>query len=86
FKKMVRSVDGDKAERDLRRVEAIIDSMTREERRNPGVLNGSRRRRIALGSGTSVSDINRFLKQYQQMKKVMKKLSGGKGLPAGLPI
>ncbi|MGH7860509.1 MAG: signal recognition particle protein [Candidatus Binatia bacterium] len=86
FKKMVKAVDGDKAERDLRHIEAIIDSMTREERRNPGVLNGSRRRRIALGSGTSVSDINRFLKQYQQMKKVMKKFSGGKGLPAGLPI
>ena len=86
MKKIAKQVDGDKAEKDLRRIEAIINSMTRHERHNPAVLNGSRRRRIALGSGTSVSDINRFLKQYQQMKKMMKKLSGGKGLPAGLPI
>ena len=58
------------------RVEAIISSMTNEERQNPAILNASRRRRIALGSGTSVADINRFLKQYTQMKKVMKKLTG----------
>ena len=86
FKKMVRAVDGEKADRDLRRIEAIINSMTPGERREPGILNGSRRRRIALGSGSSVSDINRFLKQYQQMKKMMKRFTGGKGLPAGLPI
>ena len=85
--KVARAVDGGKAEKDLSRVEAIINSMTRQERRNTNLLNASRRRRIAIGSGTSVSDINRFLKQYTQMKKMMKKLSrGGHGLPAGLPV
>jgi signal recognition particle subunit SRP54 len=83
--KMVKQVDSTKAEKDLSRVEAIINSMTRQEREKPGLLNASRRRRIALGSGTSVSDINRFLKQYEQMRKMMKKLTRG-GLPAGLPF
>jgi signal recognition particle subunit SRP54 len=83
--KMVKQVDSAKAEKDLGRVEAIINSMTRQEREKPGLLNASRRRRIALGSGTSVSDINRFLKQYEQMRKMMKKLTRG-GLPAGLPF
>jgi signal recognition particle subunit SRP54 len=84
--KIARAVDGDKAARDLARIEAIINSMTRQERRNPNLLNAGRRRRVALGSGTSVADINRFLKQYSQMKKMMKKLtSGGRGLIPGLP-
>jgi signal recognition particle subunit SRP54 len=59
-------------EKALTRVSAIIDSMTREERRYPQVLNGSRKKRIAAGSGTSVVEINRLLKQYQQMRKLMK--------------
>jgi len=59
-------------ERALTRVTAIIDSMTPEERRFPQVLNGSRKKRIASGSGTTVAEINRLLKQYQQMKKMMK--------------
>jgi signal recognition particle subunit SRP54 len=85
--KMARAVDTGKAEKDLARVEAIINSMTRQERQNPNVLNAGRRRRVALGSGTSVADINRFLKQYAQMKKMMKKLTGGgRGLGLGLPI
>ncbi len=85
--KMARAVDAGKAERDLARVEAIINSMTRQEQQNPNILNAGRRRRIALGSGTSVADINRFLKQYAQMKKMMKKFtSGGRGLGIGLPI
>jgi signal recognition particle subunit SRP54 len=75
----------------LARQEAIILSMTLTERRNPKVLNGSRRRRIATGSGTTVQDVNRLLKQYQQMSEMMKKvgklgkrgLLGGK-LPPGL--
>ena len=83
--KMVKQVDPGKAEKDLARVEAIINSMTNAERRKPGILNASRRKRIALGSGTSISDINRFLKQYEQMRKMMKKLTRG-GLPAGLPF
>jgi signal recognition particle subunit SRP54 len=59
-------------EKQLARVSAIIDSMTPEERRYPQVLNGSRKKRIASGSGTSVSEINRLIKQYQQMRKMMK--------------
>jgi signal recognition particle subunit SRP54 len=85
--KMARAVDTGKAEKDLARVEAIINSMTRQERQNPNILNAGRRRRVALGSGTSVADINRFLKQYAQMKKMMKKFAGGgRGLGLGLPI
>jgi signal recognition particle subunit SRP54 len=85
--KMARGVDTGKAEKDLARIEAIINSMTRQERHNPNVLNARRRQRIALGSGTSVADINRFLKQYTQMKKMMKKLAGGAaGMRLGLPI
>lgn len=62
-------------------IEAIILSMTPEERRNPDVLNGSRRRRIAQGSGTKVSDVNQLLKQFREMKKMMKTMSRlmGKG-------
>jgi signal recognition particle subunit SRP54 len=59
-------------EKGLVRVTAIIDSMTPEERRYPQVLNGSRKKRIAAGSGTSVAEINRLVKQYLQMKKLMK--------------
>jgi signal recognition particle subunit SRP54 len=85
--KMARGVDTGKAEKDLARIEAIINSMTRQERHNPNLLNARRRQRVALGSGTSVTDINRFLKQYTQMKKMMKKLTGGmRGLRLGLPI
>jgi signal recognition particle subunit SRP54 len=66
----------------IKRQEAIIGSMTRAERRNPKLLNGSRRRRIATGSGTSVQDVNRLLKQYQDMAGMMKKMKklGQKGL------
>jgi len=60
------------------RMAAIIDSMTPKERQNPDILNGSRRRRIAAGSGTEIQDVNKLLKQYSQMQKVMKKM-GGKG-------
>jgi len=59
----------------LVRVEAIINSMTVEERQKPHILNGSRRRRIALGSGTSVQDVNRLLKQFQMMQKMVKQMS-----------
>jgi signal recognition particle subunit SRP54 len=66
----------------VKRQEAIISSMTKSERRNPKLLNGSRRRRIASGSGTSVQEINRLLKQYQDMADMMKKMKrlGPKGL------
>ncbi len=61
-------------EQDLQRIKAIISSMTREERRNPSVIDGSRKRRIAQGSGTRVQDINRLLKQFQQSRKMMRSL------------
>ena len=74
-KKMMQGADMDQAEGEFKRVGAIISSMTKQERRQPDVLNGSRRRRIALGSGTTVAEINRFLKQYNEAKKMMRKLT-----------
>ncbi|MEO8462997.1 MAG: signal recognition particle protein [Chloroflexota bacterium] len=67
---------------EIRRTEAIIRSMTPHERRDPGILNAARRRRIATGSGTSLPDVNRLVKQFADMQKMMKQLSGmrGKGL------
>ena len=62
---------------DLARIEAIIRSMTPRERRDPTVLNGSRRRRVAAGSGTTLPDVNRLVKQFGEMQKLMKQLSGG---------
>jgi signal recognition particle subunit SRP54 len=76
-------------ERELKRVEAIIDSMTPGERHRPEVINGSRRKRIATGSGTSVSDVNRLLKQFTDMQKMMRQLmQAGKGgrMPRHLPF
>jgi signal recognition particle subunit SRP54 len=63
---------------ELKRIEAIIDSMTTEERRHPELIKASRRRRIAMGSGTSTADVNRLLKQFAEMQRVMKLLSGGR--------
>ena len=70
-------------EGELVKIEAIIDSMTRKERANYKIINGSRRKRIALGSGTKVQDVNRLLKNFAQMKKMMEKITS-KGF-AGLP-
>ena len=67
---------------DLKPVEAIIYSMTREERARPEIINGSRRARIATGSGTSVAEVNRLVKQFSEMQKMMKKMGGG-GMPGG---
>ncbi len=84
-------VSGDVAEKEFRRLEAIIQSMTRKERMFPAVIKGSRKRRIATGSGTSVQDVNRLLKQFTQMQKMMKKVSKGgmknmmRGLAGKLP-
>jgi signal recognition particle subunit SRP54 len=64
---------------ELKRTEAIIRSMTRVERRDPNVLNASRRKRIARGSGTSLPDVNRLIKQFAEMQKVMRQMSGGGG-------
>jgi signal recognition particle subunit SRP54 len=67
-------------ERDVKKVEAIICSMTRRERSRPEILNGSRRKRIAAGSGTQVADVNRLVKQFEASRQMMKQLGGGKGL------
>lgn len=66
------------AEKEMKKVEAIIQSMTKEERKNPDILKASRKIRIAKGSGTDVSDVNKLLKQFEQMKAMMKMFSGGK--------
>jgi signal recognition particle subunit SRP54 len=66
---------------DLRRTEAIIRSMTPRERRDPDILNASRRRRIAAGSGTSIAEVNRLVKQFGEMQKLMKQLRGGRRIP-----
>ena len=71
-------------DRVLKRQEAIILSMTKEERRDPDVLNGSRRKRIARGSGVEVSEVNKLLKMHRQMADVMKKMGKGKGLMSAL--
>ena len=80
--KAARSVSPEDMERQFKRTEAIINSMTPGERQSPNVLNASRRRRIAVGSGTEVQDVNRLVKQYREMQKVMKTLqkTGGRGL------
>jgi signal recognition particle subunit SRP54 len=89
------AVSAEQGDKELRRQVAIINSMTPRERRNPGIIDGSRRRRIAAGSGTQVQDVNRLLKQFLQMQRVMKSMKGGGlkrlmgalkgGLPPGFP-
>lgn len=71
-------------DRMLKRQEAIISSMTRQERKKPDVLNGSRRKRIAAGSGTDVSEVNKLMKMHRQMADAMKQMSKGKGLLGAL--
>ncbi|MDE3111499.1 MAG: signal recognition particle protein [Chloroflexota bacterium] len=80
---------GPEAEKELKKVEAIISSMTRGERADPSTINGSRRKRIARGSGTTVADVNQLLRQFEEMKKLMKQLGGmakGGRLPYHLPL
>jgi signal recognition particle subunit SRP54 len=90
------AVSADQGDRELRRQIAIINSMTRRERRNPSIIDGSRRRRIAGGSGVQVQDVNRLLKQFQEMQRMMKSMKGGRlralmgalkggGMPPGFP-
>ncbi len=85
--KMTKDIDMEDAEGSMKRTEAIISSMTRTERRNPDVLNGSRRRRIAAGSGTTVQDVNQLVKQFREMQKMMKQMGimgrGGKRKKGG---
>jgi signal recognition particle subunit SRP54 len=76
------------------KIEAIIRSMTAAERNDPSVINGSRRKRIAAGSGSTIQDVNRLVKQFDQVRKLMKQMSSGKGrnplggmkLPPGLGL
>jgi signal recognition particle subunit SRP54 len=77
-----RQADPQEVEKQLKRSEAIINSMTLKERRNPDILNASRRRRIAAGSGVEVQDVNRLVKQYRELQKVMKRIkkTGGRDL------
>ncbi|MGQ9474210.1 MAG: signal recognition particle protein, partial [Candidatus Caldatribacteriaceae bacterium] len=78
FRGAISNVDGDKS---LKRVEAIINSMTKEERAHPAIINASRKKRIALGSGTSVQEVNRLLKQFEDFRKIWKQMKRGKGFP-----
>ena len=71
--------DAEFDEKQIDRINAIVTSMTKEERRNPKILNASRRIRIAKGSGNKVQDINRFMEQFEQMQKMMKSMMSGKG-------
>ncbi|MBQ1793917.1 MAG: signal recognition particle protein [Peptostreptococcaceae bacterium] len=84
--------DIDMNNKEIVRTKAIVQSMTKEERRNPSILNASRKKRIAKGSGTSVQDVNRLIKQFNEMKKMMKMFTGSqksmkkRGSFAGLPF
>ncbi|HRW05430.1 MAG TPA: signal recognition particle protein [Caldilineaceae bacterium] len=85
--KMMKDVDPEMAEGSMKKTEAIISSMTRLERQRPDVLNASRRRRIASGSGTTVNDVNTLLKQFRDMQKMMKQMGimgGGKKRRGGM--
>jgi signal recognition particle subunit SRP54 len=89
--RMTKDVDMSGAEGSMKRTEAIIHSMTRQERRNPDILNAGRRRRIAAGSGTTVQDVNMLVKQFREMQKMMKQMGimgrgkGKKGGRGGMP-
>jgi signal recognition particle subunit SRP54 len=78
------NIDG----KELFKVEAVINSMTKKEKTNHSILNGSRRKRIAIGSGTNVSDVNKVIKQYMELKKMLKMFKGKKNikLPKNFPF
>ena len=83
--KMTKEIAPEVTDKQFRQIEAIINSMTLEERRDPRILNGSRKRRIARGSGVTVTDVNDLLNQFRQMQRLMKQLGqGGRGLRGGL--
>ena len=86
--KMSKDVDLSDAEGDLKRIEAIIHSMTPQERRNPKIMKASRKRRVAAGSGTTVQEVNALLKQFREMQKMMKQLrkGGRRGWRLGIVI
>ncbi len=80
FSRMSRELSPEVTDNQLKRIEAIISSMTIEERHNPKIINGSRKRRIARGSGTNVQEVNELLSQFRQMQRLMKQLSSQRGL------
>ena len=82
FGQAARQADPKDIEKNMQQSEAILSSMTIRERRNPDVLNASRRRRIAAGSGTDVQDVNKLVKQFREAQKLIKTLqkTGGRGL------
>jgi signal recognition particle subunit SRP54 len=77
---MVQAAQTAQAEQGMKKFAIIIDSMTAKERRNPDIISGSRKRRIAAGSGTNIQEINRLLKQHKQMAKMMKKFGSKSGM------
>jgi signal recognition particle subunit SRP54 len=79
FAQVSRQVSAEETDQQFSRVEAIINSMTRQERRDPRIINGSRKRRIARGSGTTVQEVNQLLKQFRQMQNMMRQLGRGRG-------
>jgi signal recognition particle subunit SRP54 len=81
-----RDIPDEAADKGLRTTEAIICSMTIEERRNPRLMNASRKRRIARGSGTTVQQVNQLLRQFAQMQQMMKRLGGGRQGRRGLQV
>ncbi|RMG89077.1 MAG: signal recognition particle protein [Chloroflexi bacterium] len=81
--KMAKDVDLSQAQQELKRIEAIIQSMTPEERRNPKIIKASRKKRIAAGSGTTVQDVNALLRQFREMQRLMKQLKRGRGRGLG---
>jgi signal recognition particle subunit SRP54 len=80
MKNELKDVDFD--EKDMRRVEAIIQSMTPAERADPAIINNSRRQRIARGCGRTVADVNQLVRQFDQAKVMMRAMTGGGGLPS----
>lgn len=84
---ITQDLPADLTDKHFKRIEAIINSMTREERQHPEILNGSRRKRIALGSGTSVQEVNQLVSQFKQMQRMMQQLKSGRGrgMFPGLP-
>jgi len=76
---LVKEIPVEVTDQQLKRIEAIINSMTREERRRPEIMNASRKRRVARGSGTTVQEINQLLSQFRQVQRMMKQLSSGRG-------
>jgi signal recognition particle subunit SRP54 len=85
FSQMAKEIPEDVTEKQFKRIEAIIHSMTPDERRNPDILNARRRQRIAAGSGTTVQDVNELMREFKQMQKLMQQMGrggkGGRGLP-----